>query len=810
MMTVHHRRPPTPALRSTLLERLTLGLGVTPQEATLRDWFRATVLAVRDRLVERWHETNRTVQDKGLKQVAYLSMEFLMGRELDNALMATGLSEECRAVLSEHGISLDELLALDPSPALGNGGLGRLAACFLDSAASLGLPCIGYGIRYEYGMFRQEIIDGWQVERPDHWLDEPYPWEILRPERAYRIRYGGRVEHRGHRAHWLDTEDVYAVAHDSLVPGHGHPAVNTLRLWGVKPVECFDLHAFNRGAFLDAHAGRVRSELVSRVLYPDDSTAEGRELRLRQEHFFVSASVQDIIARFRARHRDWRLLPDKVAIHLNDTHPALAPAEVMRLLVDEHHLEWADVWELVQSMFTYTNHTLMPEALEVWPVALVRRVLPRHCEIIEEINRRFLAGLSREPYYHPGVEAQTSIIEEGERINMGRLSVLASRRVNGVSRLHSQLVRDRLFAQFAALYPDRFDNVTNGITPRRWLIQANPRLAAAIDDAIGYGWRQNLEEVGDLAMFAGDAAFRRRIGDAKLANKQDLASYIRRTLGVAVDPQALFDVHVKRIHEYKRQLLNILGVVARWNAIRAEPQQDWPPRVVIMAGKAASAYWMAKLIIKLAHDVAARINDDPATGDRLKLLFLPNYGVSLAETIIPAADLSQQISLAGTEASGTGNMKLALNGALTIGTADGANVEIAAAVKSENFFLFGLTVDEVLRLKAGGYSAGELYESSPPLKEVLDQIGSGEFSPDDRGRFRPIVDGLLAGNDPFLVLADFAAYFNAQRRVDDAWRDRNGWLTKAVFNIAGTGYFSSDRTIREYTDRIWQANLIDD
>jgi starch phosphorylase len=809
-MTIHHRPPVPPALADAVWERLTLTLGVAPDEATSGDWFRATALAVRDRLVGRWHDTNRIVQEKGLKQVAYLSMEFLLARELENALMSTGLVDECRAALARHGVNLEKLMAMEPSPALGNGGLGRLAACFLDSAASLGLPCIGYGIRYEYGMFRQEITDGWQVEHPDSWLDQPYPWDILRPERAYRIRFGGRVEHRSFRAHWIDTNDVIAVAHDNLVPGHGHSAVNTLRLWGVKPVESFDLGAFNRGAFFDAQASKVHCETLSRVLYPDDSTPEGRELRLRQEHLFVSASVQDLLASFRARHSDWSLLPDKLTIHLNDTHPALAPAELMRLLVDEHRLEWDEAWDLVSSVFTYTNHTLMPEAIEVWPLTLMLRVIPRHTEIIEEINSRYLAGLRRRLSYHPGSEARVGIVEGGERVNMGRLAVIASRLVNGVSKVHSDLLQKQLFSQFAALHPERFVNVTNGITPRRWLIQANPRLATDIDAVIGDGWRQNLEELSGLAPLAGDRHFRARIGETKLANKQRLAEHIKRTVAISVDPRAMFDVHVKRIHEYKRQLLNIMGIVARWNAIRAEPSRHWAPRVVVLAGKAASAYWMAKLIIKLIHDVADRINSDPLVGDRLKVVFLPNYDVSLAEIIIPAAELSQQISLAGTEASGTGNMKLALNGALTIGTEDGANVEIADSVGRDNIFLFGMTVEDVMRRKAAGYSARAVYEASPRLKQVVDQIAAGEFSPDDRQRFGPITEALLDGNDPFLVLADFAAYWEAQVKVDAAWHDRDSWLERAVTNISGAGYFSSDRTVREYTDRIWNADLMDD
>src|SRR5690606_31560456 len=556
-MTIHNKPPRTSDLQQALLDRLTLGVGVAPDEATLHDWFQATALTVREQIVKRFHETKRLIRRKRLKQVSYLSMEFLLGQKLEHALLATGLLDECREALAANGIRLDDVLALEVSPALGNGGLGRLAACFLDSAASLGLPCVGYGIRYRYGMFRQEIVDGWQVEKPDAWLDQPCPWEFLRPERVYRIRFGGRVEHRGFRAHWLDTEDILAVAHDNLVPGTGHFAVNTLRLWSAKPAGAIDLHAFNRGAFLDAQLPEGRSKTVSSVLYPDDSTMEGRELRLRQEHFFVSASVQDIVARFRAEYDDWSLLPEKVSIHLNDTHPALAPVELMRLLIDEHQLEWVDAWNLVSATFSYTNHTPMPEALEVWPVSLMQRVLPRHYEIISEINRRFVAEVSARPEASSAVHA-LELVEGGERVNMGRLSVLASRRINGVSELHSRLVRERLFADFARLYPERFDNVTNGITPRRWLIQSNPALADLIDEAIGHTWRQNLEELAALEPFADDARFRSRLAALKHANKQRLAKDIRDRVGVAVEPAAIFDVQIKRIHEYKRQLLTIL------------------------------------------------------------------------------------------------------------------------------------------------------------------------------------------------------------------------------------------------------------
>jgi starch phosphorylase len=618
------------------------------------------------------------------------------------------------------------------------------------------------------------------------------------------------VEHRDFRAHWIGTDDVFAVAYDRLVPGRDRRAVNTLRLWSPKPLQSIDLGAFNSGRFIEALEPKARWKTIARVLYPDDSTAEGRELRLRQEYFFASASVQDVLARFRAEHDDWRLLPEKVAIHLNDTHPALAPAELMRLLVDEHRVEWSEAWRLTQSVFTYTNHTLMPEALENWPVALLHRVLPRHLEIIAEIDRRFLHQVEQRRGSDQNVRRRVCVIQDdGERrVNMGRLSALASRRVNGVSNLHSRLVREQLFADFASLYPDRFTNVTNGIAHRRWLVQSNPRLSRLIDETIGRGWRQNLERLTELGRFAEDAAFGERMQQVKRANKERLASLIAERTGLKVDPAALFDVQVKRIHEYKRQLLNILGVVARWNAIRAEPGRVWAPRIVVMAGKAASAYWMAKQIIKLAHDVGARINTDPITGDRLKLIFLPNYNVSLAEVIIPAANLSQQISLAGTEASGTGNMKLALNGALTLGTADGANIEIAEVVGRENVFKFGLGVEEAQQLSAQGYEPRAIYSRDDRVREVLDQIAGGAFSPGEADRFRAIVDALLQGGDRYLVLADFASYWAAQNDVDSVWAQPEVWTARTVRNIAGMGAFSSDRAIREYAERIWKADFL--
>jgi glycogen phosphorylase len=795
-------------LRRDILRQLTCDVGVSLEDATPRHWLHATALALRGRLIGDWHETNRKVVRGGLKQVCYLSMEFLMARQLENALMATGLQEQCRQALAAFGVDLDEVIALEPDPALGNGGLGRLAACFLDSMAYLGIPGIGYGIRYEYGMFRQELADGWQVEKPEDWLADSNPWEFHRSEATYRVQFGGRVEHRHHRAHWEGTEDVLAVAHDVLVPAHNGGAVNTLRLWGAKPADALDISTFNRGYFIEALAPRMRSETITRLLYPDDSTPEGRQLRLRQEHFFVSASLQDVIARFRKRHNDWFLLPTQFAFHLNDTHPALAPAELMRLLVDVHQVSWEDAWRITSSMFSYTNHTLLPEALEVWPEELMRRNVPRHLELITEINRRFLADLRGGRQKAPNEEKVAVLTEGGSSgVNMGRLSVLVSRRVNGVSALHSQLVREVLFPDFAELFPERFENVTNGINHRLWLYQSNPGLAQLIDEKLGRAWRDKLQ-LTPLARFAADRAFRDSVREVKLQNKRKLARLIAERTGTEVDPSSMFDVQVKRIHEYKRQLLNVLGVVARWNAMKRNPHERWPPRVVILAGKAAAGYWFAKLIIKLANDVAGRINADPQTADRLKLVFLPNYNVSLAEEIIPAADLSQQISLAGTEASGTGNMKLALNGALTLGTADGANLEIADAVGAGNIFLCGLKVREVAQKKSAGYNPMDVAANNPDLRLALEQIARGEFSPDEPSRFAPIVDALLRQGDRFMVLADFADYLRAQRAVDQAWLDQDEWARKAVLNIAQMGPFSSDRSIERYATHIWQADAL--
>lgn len=789
------------SLKEDILTHLRHQVGVTEEDATPRDWLVASSLAVRSLLVERWHASNES--RRKMKQVGYLSMEFLLARQLQNALLSLGLKQEFSAALSQLGVTLDEIVDLEAEPALGNGGLGRLAACFLDSMANNGVPAYGYGIYFEYGMFRQTFVGGWQVEQPEEWLVGVNPWDFMRSEPAFEIGFGGHVEHRDHRAIWTPAERVIATAHDLLVPAHDNSLVNTLRLWSAKPLHGFDIATFNRGRHIEALAPKIRSKTLSRLLYPDDSTEEGRELRLKQEYFFAAASVQDMLARFiKEFGNDWALLPDKISIHLNDTHPALAPVELMRLLVDEHELGWDKAWRITNSVISYTNHTLMPEALETWRLDLMNRIVPRHLQIIEEINLRLVNSPELKSTAVKASDVSIVSSDQAPIVNMGRLSAYASHRVNGVSALHSELVREQLFSDFAALYPDRFCNVTNGVSQRLWLYQSNPALSALLDNYLGAEWRTAFDP-SPLAPFADDERVQTTIDEIKLRNKLAAAERIERLTSVRIDPQAMFDVQIKRIHQYKRQLLNILGVIARWNALK-ETSQFYPPRVVLMGGKAASSYWLAKLIIKLANDVGTKLNADPETRDRLKFVFLPNYNVSMAEWLIPAADLSQQISLAGTEASGTGNMKLAMNGALTLGTRDGANIEIADAVGEENTFMFGLNVAEVEALREQ-YSPHAVTEADPTLKRVLDQIGGGLFSPDEPDRFRPILDSLLGHGDRYMVLADFAAYLRAQSEVDRVWADKAEWNRRVITNIAGMGRFSSDRAIRQYAENIWET-----
>jgi glycogen phosphorylase len=789
---------------SAELERQLLDhVGVAPADATPADYMGGVSQLAREKLSQRWVATQAA--QRGSRRVYYLSMEFLMGRTLSNALAALGLESDAATALAARAQRLEEIEQHEADAALGNGGLGRLAACFLDSMATLGLPSFGYGIRYEYGMFAQAIVDGRQVEHPDAWLGDGSPWEIPRRGVHYPVRFGGHVDHSGDRAMWLPAGSVSAKAFDMVVPGHGTERVSTLRLWKAAAPSQIDLYAFNSGDYARAAAVKNEFENISWVLYPNDSTPAGRELRLRQEYFFTSASIQDIVGRHLAEHGRLDNLADKVAIHLNDTHPAIGVAELMRVLCDEHSMRWAAAWPLTQRVFSYTNHTLMPEALETWSVALMQHVLPRHLEIILRINQDFLDfAASKRPGDNQFLRRLSLIDEGGERrVRMAHLSIVGSHKVNGVSALHSQLLVKTIFADFAALWPERFTNMTNGVTPRRWLAHSNRGLSRLIDRNIGEGWRLDLDQLERLLPLADSAGFRDEFMAVKRANKQRLAEHIAAATGVRVDPASLFDVQVKRIHEYKRQLLNLLHVVTRWQDIVADPARDWVPRTVIFAGKAASSYHMAKQIIRLIHDIGHVINRDPRLRGRLKVAFLPNYGVSLAEQIIPAADLSEQISTAGTEASGTGNMKLALNGALTIGTDDGANIEIRQAVGDEHIFIFGHLAHEVAALRTTGYQPLRIHDRHPRLRAVLQAISGGSFSPDEPARYRDVVDALLWGGDHYQLLADYDAYIAAQARVDARFRDPQAWARSAICNVAGMGRFSSDRTIRAYAREIW-------
>ena len=778
--------------------------------ASPTDMMHAVAQVAREHLARRWVAQDAADRAARARRVYYLSMEFLIGRSLGNALAALGLDGEAAESAVHHAVTLEELQSREPDAALGNGGLGRLAACFLDAMATLGLPSYGYGIRYEFGMFAQTIQGGRQVEHPDAWLEDGTPWEFPRWGLAYPVRFGGWVEPAvmpGEPPVWRHAVEVNAKAYDMVVPGHGTERVSTLRLWKAAAPAQIDLTAFNSGDYARAAEFKNQFENISWVLYPNDSTPAGRELRLRQEYFFTSASIQDILARHRSEHGTLDNLADKVAIHLNDTHPAIGVAELMRLLVDENGYAWAAAWAMTQQVFSYTNHTLMPEALETWPVSLIQHVLPRHLEIIFRINHDFLLEAGKRRPGDMDFLRRLSLVDEGgeRRVRMAHLSIVGSHCVNGVSALHSKLLTETIFADFAAIWPQRFTNMTNGVTPRRWLAQANPPLARLLDQHLGSAWRLDLDQLARLRDLADDPAFLHEFAAAKRANKVRLASLISELTAVKVDPGSLFDVQVKRIHEYKRQLLNVLHVVTRYQAMLADPQGDWVPRTVIFAGKAASSYAMAKQIIRLIHDVGQVVNNDPRLGGRLKLVFVPNYGVSVAEVIMPGADLSEQISTAGTEASGTGNMKLALNGALTIGTDDGANIEIRQQVGDDNIFIFGLQSHEVAAQRAAGYHPLRLYEANPRLKGVLDAIAGGAFSPEEPGRYRGLVDALLWGGDHYLLLADYDSYVATQYRVDELYRQPLAWARQAVLNVAGMGPFSADRTIREYARSIWNV-----
>ncbi|WGE42682.1 glycogen/starch/alpha-glucan phosphorylase [Actinobacillus equuli] len=797
-------------VKDAILYKLVYALGVEPREASKRNWLNAALRVVRDLSTESWLQTRRSQVANASRRVYYLSMEFLMGRTFSNAMIAEGVYELVDAALKELGQNIEEIINEEGDPGLGNGGLGRLAACYMDSLAAMKIPAIGYGIQYEYGMFRQEVRNGEQVEQPDQWLENEFVWPYLRSSKRFPIRFGGRIWQEGKKTVWQPDEEILAQAHDQLIPGYETTATNSLRLWSAHASgKGFGLADFNRGDYFAAMSHQNLSENVSRVLYPDDSTYNGRELRLRQEYFLCSASVQDIIRRHEAECGSCANLADKVAIHLNDTHPTLAVPELMRILIDEKGYSWDQAWNMTRKIFYYTNHTLMSEALETWPVEMLGRILPRHLGIIFEINEWFLNEV-REKF--PGEEdlvQRVSLIDEhgDRRVRMAWVAVVASSKVNGVAKIHSDLMVESIFADFARIYPDRFTNVTNGVTPRRWIKIANPGLANILDKRIGKDWLTDLSELEKFNVFVDDADVQAEISAVKYENKRKLADYVEKNLGIKLNPEAIFDVQVKRIHKYKRQQLNVLHIITLYNRILKNPNADWTPRVFIFAGKAASAYYAAKKVIRLINDVANVINNDERVRDLIKVVFIPNYGVSLAQMIIPAADVSEQISLAGTEASGTSNMKFALNGALTIGTLDGANVEILEHVGKENIFIFGNTVEQVEELRRNGYSPYHYYETDGELNEAVSQILNGKFSPDDPYRYQELI---LNSGDYYQACADFRSYVEAQERVAAAYRNKKAWTRSAIINIANMGYFSSDRSVLDYARDIWHIEPMDE
>jgi starch phosphorylase len=792
-------------LADRILDALVHRIGKDARAARPHDWLAATIFTVRDRIIERWMASTRAAHAAGAKRVYYLSLEFLIGRLLRDTLSNMGVMAEVADALASLGVDLDVIREIEPDAALGNGGLGRLAACFMESLASLDLPAYGYGIRYVNGMFRQRIDNGWQVELPETWLAWGNPWEFARRESSYTVGFGGEVgDGEGGLGKWQLAERVIATAVDTPVVGWRARRVNTLRLWTARALDPIKLDRFNAGDHVGALVDEARAESLVRVLYPADESPAGQELRLRQEYFFSSASLQDIVRRHVQYFGDIRTLADKAAIQLNDTHPAVSVAELMRLLLDVHDLPFAEAWEITRATFSYTNHTLLPEALESWPLPLFERLLPRHMQIVYQVNALLMREAGKVLAGDGRAIAQVSLIDEaGERrVRMANLAFAGSHSVNGVAALHTDLMKQTVFADLHRLFPERINNKTNGITPRRWLQQCNPGLTALLRETIGDAFLDDAEALSALNAPADDASFGERFAAVKRQNKVVLADHLRRTQGVRVDPDALFDVQIKRIHEYKRQLLNIIETVALYDQIRSHPEKDWVPRVKIFAGKAASSYHAAKGIIKLANDVARKVNADPAVGDLLKVVFAPNYNVSLAELIVPAADLSEQISTAGMEASGTGNMKFALNGAITIGTLDGANVEIRDKVGPDNIFIFGLTAEEVAARRMGGQGSRAIIEGSGELRHAVAAIATGVFSPDDPGRYAGLMGGLYDG-DWFMVAADFDSYAATQRRVDDLWRDPAQWRAMAIRNTANVGWFSSDRTISEYARDIW-------
>lgn len=806
------------AFRRALLDNLYFQGGQAEQTATHLDRYRALAHTVRDHLVERWRRTTQAHFEANPKFVYYLSSEYLLGRQLAQNLLYTDTWNLARQALQEWDQDLGEYLELDPEPGLGNGGLGRLAACFLDSLATLDVPAVGYGIRYEYGIFKQTFEDGHQVEQPDDWLLYGNPWEFPQPDSMVEVGFGGQTEHAsgeggGLEVRWSPGETVLGEPYNVLVPGYGTTTVNLLRLWRARASQVFDFQLFDSGDYVKAVNRKVRSENISRVLYPNDNTPQGKELRLRQQYFLVACSLHDVIRRFRIHNYDWDDFPDKVVLQLNDTHPVVAIPELLRILLDGEGLGWDHAWEISRRTFAYTCHTLLPEALEKWPVELFRKLLPRHLEIVEEIDRRFLDRVRRR---FPGDGARLermAIVERGgePQVRMAHLAAVGSFAVNGVAELQSKLLRQRTLGEIAEMWPERFQNKTNGVTPRRFLRLANPELSALISETIGDGWLTDLERLRELEPWADDGAFRRAFRRIKRHHKARLAEHIARRLGFTVDRGSIFDCLVKRLHEYKRQLLQTLHIITLYHRIEDDPGVDLAPRTFLFGAKAAPGYLMAKRIIKLINDVARVVNGDPRVDGRLKVVFLPNFNVSLAEKIYPAADLSEQISLAGKEASGTGNMKFALNGALTIGTLDGANIEIRERVGEENFFLFGLTAEEVFEHQARGHRPRDYYDADPELKRAIDAIAEGRFSAvrrsADRGVFRPIVDSLLH-RDEYLLLADYASFLACQERVSRAFRDPESWTRSAILNVARSGFFSSDRSMRQYCDEIWKVEPV--
>ena len=796
-------------LREAIEAKLIYSLGKTKASATDRDWYQATALAIRDRIIDIWVQAKGGAKRERKKRVYYLSIEFLIGRLLFDTLSNLQLVEVTRAALSEFGVELDRLREIEPDPALGNGGLGRLAACFMDSMSAIGIAAYGYGICFENGLFEQRIRDGWQQESPEQWLADGHPWQFTDRAAPYSVGFGGTVEYLGGNdgtAHalWYPSERILAVPHDIPVTGWRGRRVNMLRLWSARSTAPIQLPAFNRGDYAEASAARARTEAISRFLYPNDATREGQELRLRQEYFFTSASLQDLIRRHLDDFPTLENLAEQAAIQLNDTHPAIAVAELMRILVDEHEFNWEDAWSVTRATLSYTNHTLLPEALESWPTELFGRLLPRHLQIIYLINWHHLQEAERRGLHDHAFRSRVSLVEEdGEkRVRMAHLAFLGSHAVNGVSRLHTELLRTTVFHDLARTTSTRIVNKTNGITFRRWLFEANRPLTELLLSTLGERVLDDPACLRELEHKVDDERFVERYRHARLANKRSLVASLHSM--VDVDPHALFDVHIKRIHEYKRQLLNILSTIALYDHIRAHPEGDHVPRVKIFAGKAAASYERAKLIIKLANDVARVVNDDPVVGDRLKVIFAPNYNASLAEKIIPAADLSEQISTAGMEASGTGNMKLALNGALTIGTLDGANIEIGEHVGSENIVIFGMTAEQVADMKRTEFKGAQAVARSPRLSAVIDALAGGRFSPDDPSRYKDLAQALLA-YDPFMVAADFDAYWDAQSSIDQLWRSPSAWWRASILNTARMAWFSSDRAIREYAQDVWRV-----